>query len=259
MSAIPTLAGCSSARRPPWVRGARRIAAAAARALILASLVHATVASAGDLSPSVPAFRPDFPVFGGGKFVNIFDSDAALTNASAHVAWSLAVPLLGQRLGGRRGLWVSGLSWIALSFTQEALFHAPPNPGRGYPAEVRADLLTRIVPCASLLVWDRGRGGRPPAAPRMVPADGLPGLSSDLLPPDRADQLLREAALRMPGLGSRIQADPGPGPAGDGPSAAATPSVRPPADARGPPAVLTWEQGDGSTPGRPADAATGAR
>ena len=184
-------------------RGARRIGTAAARALLLASLVHATAASAGDLSPSVPAFNPHFPVFGGGKFVNIFDDDGALTNASAHVAWSLAIPLLGEHLGGRKGLWVSGLSWIALSLTQEALFHAPPNPGPGYASEVRADLITRIVPCASLLVWDLLRGGRPWAGhPRMTPPDRLRHLRVDFLPPDRADHLLREAALRMPALGS---------------------------------------------------------
>jgi hypothetical protein len=187
-------------------RGVHRVAGAAAAALLLVSLAHTTPALAGDLSPSVPAFRPHFPVFGGGKLVNIFDDDAALTNASAHVAWSLAVPLLGERLGGRKGLWVSGLSWIALSLAQEALFHAPPNPGAGYPSEVRADLITRIVPCASLLVWDLVRGGRPPKwNPRAIPGRLL-SFRADLLPPDRADQLLREAALRMPSFQGRRDA-----------------------------------------------------
>ncbi len=93
-------------------------------------------------------------MFGGGRVVNIFDSDQALTNAAAHVGWSLAIPLIGERLGGRKGMWVAGLSWIALTVTQESFFHAPPNPGPAYASEFRSDLITRIVPCAAVLVWD---------------------------------------------------------------------------------------------------------
>lgn len=145
--------------------------------MLAALLLSTTLAiPLGLQSPS----GPNLPVFGGGKFVNVFDGDGAMTNASAHVAWSLAVPLAGQLVAGRKGLWTAGLSWIALSLTTETFFHAPAHPGPGYPAEVRADLLTRIVPCAALLAWDLLRSGRPPeraiepARPRFLLI--LPGI-----------------------------------------------------------------------------------
>jgi hypothetical protein len=128
----------------------------------------------------VPRFNPGFPVFGGGKFVNIFDSDAALTNASAHVAWSLAIPFAGESIGGRKGKWIAAASWMALTVVQESLFHAPPNPGRGYPAEVRADLITRLVPTMLVLGWDLVHGGGGPArtieptVPRGPLREGMP-------------------------------------------------------------------------------------
>jgi len=136
-----------------------------------AALLAVTSARAGSLSTlGVGGFKPSLPVFGGGEFVNFLGGDRdALTNASAHVAWSLAVPLAGQYVGGRKGLWIAGLAWMAVSLGQEAFFHAPPNPGRGYPAEVRADLLTRLVPTAFVLGWDLLRGGPPPAPASDVP------------------------------------------------------------------------------------------
>ncbi|MFL5272696.1 MAG: hypothetical protein ACJ79E_11610 [Anaeromyxobacteraceae bacterium] len=151
-------------------------------------LLAGSMTRAGDLSPSVPHYNPGFPVFGGGKFVNIFDSDAALTNASAHVGWALALPLAGKAIGGRKGLWIAGLSWMTATLAQEALFHAPANPGPGYPAEVRADLLTRLVPTMALLAWDVLHDGGAPAIPAQrlepprvplrveLPADSNPSL-----------------------------------------------------------------------------------
>ncbi|GEJ55425.1 hypothetical protein [Anaeromyxobacter diazotrophicus] len=174
---------------------------------------------------------PNLPVFGGGKFVNIFESDAALTNASAHIGWSLAVPLAGKLVGGRKGLWTAGLSWIALSLTQETFFHAPPNPGPAYPSEVRADLLTRILPCAALLAWDLFSSGTPPELtpepprprllllmpgidlPRTMPAGGLslavedggasPGHGGGRAPPaPGADASVAEPQSTLGGTGS---------------------------------------------------------
>ena len=153
------------------------------------SLAAARPARAGDLSPSVPRFNPRFPVFGGGKFVNIFDSDAALTNASAHVAWSLAIPFAGESIGGRKGKWIAGSAWIALTVVQESLFHAPQNPGPGYPAEVRADLITRLVPTMLVLGWDLVRGGGgparriEPAVPRGPLREGTPVRAASDAPP----------------------------------------------------------------------------
>jgi hypothetical protein len=149
----------------------------------------ASAARATDLSASIPRYNPAFPVFAAGNFVNILDNNQTLTNASAHVGWALAVPLAGEYLGGRKGLWVAGLSWVAVTLAQEAFFHAPVNPGPAYPSEVRTDLLTRLVPTAALLAWDlmHQRGPRvtpaqrsePPLAPaRVETLEAYPSLRS---------------------------------------------------------------------------------
>ena len=127
-----------------------------------------SIALTGPLGLQGPT-APNLPVFGGGKFVNAFESDAALTNASAHVGWSIAVPLAGRVIGGRKGMWVAGLSWIGFSLAAETFFHAPPNPGPGYPSEVRADLLTKILPCAAILAWDLIRSGSVPEMTAPAP------------------------------------------------------------------------------------------
>ncbi len=116
--------------------------------------------AAGSPSDGLPTeFRPSLPLFDHGPLFNLKVNgkwdDRAVTNASAHAAWSLAVPLLGQEIGGRKGLWIAGLSWIALSFVTEAFFHAPPGPtGPAYAAEVRTDIASKVLPCAGILVWD---------------------------------------------------------------------------------------------------------
>ncbi len=124
------------------------------KALVLILLAAPTALA--DPSNGLPTqFRPSFPLFGAGPLTNLGGGDnQALTNASAHIAWSLAIPLAGERIGGRKGLWIAGVSWIVLSIVQESLFHAPVNPGPGYAAEFRTDIITRVVPCAGVLVWD---------------------------------------------------------------------------------------------------------
>ena len=118
---------------------------------MLASIVLAATLNLVDLTPR----DPHLPLFGPGPFVNVLGGDQqALTNASAHVGWSLALPLAGKAIGGRKGMWIAGTSWIAWTIVNETFFHAPPRPGPGYPAEVRTDLLTRLVPCAAVLAWD---------------------------------------------------------------------------------------------------------
>lgn len=97
-------------------------------------------------------FNPSLPVFGGGPMFNFGESDQAMTNASAHIAWSLVVPLVGEKIGGNRGKWIAGLSWIAFTLLRETLTHAPPGPqGYAYPSEVRTDLITSIVPTLIVL------------------------------------------------------------------------------------------------------------
>jgi hypothetical protein len=167
-------------------------------------LLAGSMARAGDLSPSVPHYNPHFPVLGGGKFVNIFDDDRALTNASAHVGWALAVPLAGKAIAGRRGLWIAGLSWVTVTVAQEALFHAPANPNPGYPSEVRADLLTRLVPTLALLGWDALHGGGAPAVPpqRLDP----PPVPLRVELPVESNPSLRWLCLDEPGPGRTLGA-----------------------------------------------------
>jgi len=123
---------------------------------VLLSLFSAS-ANAGGLTPlqsfGMFGYRPYLPVTGPGPFTNLGDGDGATTNAMAHIGWSLAIPLLGEKIGGTKGKWIAGLSWIALSIAQEWLFHAPANPDPHYPAEVRTDLITRIVPTICILAW----------------------------------------------------------------------------------------------------------
>lgn len=107
--------------------------------------------------------RASLPLFGAGPAFNVGCSepgrsedscDRARTNASAHLAWALAIPGLGHVVAGRRGMRLAGAAWVAGSLVQEALFHAPAAPDPGYPSEVRTDLATRILPPLLLLGVD---------------------------------------------------------------------------------------------------------
>lgn len=105
------------------------------------------------LSLGVTGFNPTLPITGPGPLFNFGDGDIAITNALAHVGFALATPLLGEKIGGSKGKWIAGLSWIAVSVLQEWLLHAPESPGDHYPSEVRTDLFTRIVPTLLVLTW----------------------------------------------------------------------------------------------------------
>lgn len=118
------------------------------RALVLAAML-----CAGCFTP-----RAYMPVTGGGPFLNVGLNDQALTNASAHIGWSLAIGLGGWALGGRQGLRAACGVWSGASLIGEAFFHAPApspmdgQPGDLYPSEVRTDLITKIVPCSLLVL-----------------------------------------------------------------------------------------------------------
>jgi len=148
------------------------------KSAVAAALLVLAMPARSNPSNGLPSeFRPSLPVLGQGKLVNFLDGDnQALTNAAAHTGFSLALPLLGEHFWGRKGLWTTGLSWMALTVVQESLFHAPRNPGPGYPAEVRADLITRLVPCATLLILDAVRGGGHAAIRQSSPPErpGMP-------------------------------------------------------------------------------------
>lgn len=97
--------------------------------------------------------RFQLPIFGPGPFVNLTrfshwsdrEADAAWTNASSHVAWAIAIPLLGYFIRPDF-FWPFGVVWIIWSLYYESFLHAPRIVSTGYPAEVRTDLLTRLVP-----------------------------------------------------------------------------------------------------------------
>lgn len=96
--------------------------------------------------------RAYMPLTGGGPLVNVGRSDQALTNASAHIGWALAIGAAGYALGGRQGLRAACGAWSAASLVGEAFFHAPSNPDPYYPSEVRTDLITKIIPCGLLVL-----------------------------------------------------------------------------------------------------------
>ncbi|MBI3543893.1 MAG: hypothetical protein HY075_11530 [Deltaproteobacteria bacterium] len=109
---------------------------------------------------SIPTdFNPSFPIFKNldGNVLNIDLANwgnQAGVNAAAHVGASMAAPLLGEEIGGRKGLWIGGLSWAGLTLFQETLFHEPIKSYAGYPAEFRTDLLSRLAPTSLILLSD---------------------------------------------------------------------------------------------------------
>ena len=112
-----------------------------------------------------PAWNLD--VAGPGAFTNLGANEQANTNAVAHTFAALAIPLLGEHVAGRKGLWYAGLGWVAYTLIEEGMYHCPASAGichspAGYPAEVRTDLLTRIVPTLVLLGVDLALHWREP-------------------------------------------------------------------------------------------------
>ena len=80
---------------------------------------------------------------------SVFANDAEATNASAHAAWSIALPLAGYAVDGRRGLYIAGGAWLAYSLVNEFALHGPEDS-----RERNLDLLSRILPCAAILLFD---------------------------------------------------------------------------------------------------------
>jgi hypothetical protein len=97
---------------------------------------------------------PTLPILKGGATVDMFENQNKFNVAMMHAGWSLAVPLAGEKIAGRKGLWVAGLTWLALATVEQTMFQP-----RATPAEHRSDVLTKLVPCMTLLAIDAIRHG----------------------------------------------------------------------------------------------------
>lgn len=105
-------------------------------------------------------FNPYYPIFGKGPLFNLgmgtpANQNQAVTDASAHAAWSLAVPLLGEHFWGKKGKQWAAWSWIGISLVHEIFFHAVPQSvgSPGYPAQVRTDTATLVIPALLVLAF----------------------------------------------------------------------------------------------------------
>lgn len=77
----------------------------------------------------------------------LFQSPQEAANFSAHAAWSLAFPLAGHALDGKRGAMISGGTWMAYSLVNEVALHGPESE-----RERNLNLLSRLVPCAVVML-----------------------------------------------------------------------------------------------------------
>ena len=111
------------------------------------------------LLPGAARHDLSFPVFGSGAFLNVYgpgDRDRARTNASAHIWYSLAVPLLAQRIGGQQAMRIAVVAHVLDVLVYEAAFHHPRGspPNAEYNAELRTGLITLLVPALVYLAVD---------------------------------------------------------------------------------------------------------
>ncbi len=77
----------------------------------------------------------------------------------SHLGWSLAMPLLGYWVGGRRWLQITAAAWVVYAFYRE-LIEEP------LEATTVSDLISRILPVVLVLTLDWLRGRRDPALQR---------------------------------------------------------------------------------------------
>jgi hypothetical protein len=84
----------------------------------------------------------------------LFRSPQEAANFSAHAGWSLAIPLAGHAIDGRRGALVAGSAWIAFSLVNELTIHGPESS-----RERNQNLLSRLVPCAVVMLVELLRRG----------------------------------------------------------------------------------------------------
>lgn len=74
--------------------------------------------------------------------------DRAVTNASAHIGWAIAIVLNGYVfLGGATGAIGATLAWVIWAITTEFPTHLD-----AAPSETRTDIVTRCVPALVMMV-----------------------------------------------------------------------------------------------------------
>lgn len=97
---------------------------------------------------------------------HLFRSDAEATNFGAHVGWSLLLPVGGYVAADRPGLYVAGSAWLTYSIVNEFAMHGPEGS-----RERALDLVSRLVPCATVMIWTalRANTSPPPAAMAQNP------------------------------------------------------------------------------------------
>jgi len=85
-----------------------------------------------------PPHSPNLPLFEGGSVFNLGRDDTALANASAHATSSALIVAMGERLGGRQGMWMTTGVYAGLKLVHETFLHNGSGP------EVRTDLASSI-------------------------------------------------------------------------------------------------------------------
>jgi hypothetical protein len=136
-----------------------------------------------------PKSRPPAVVSIEHVLTGIFQSDGEAVNFSAHAAWSVAMPLSGQAMFGRPGLWTFGGGWIAYTLVNEFTLHGPESSH-----ERTLNLVSRLAPCGVILLFDLVRngfaevsipssfdGGSPPPPPEE-PRYDMPRVEDEPLP-----------------------------------------------------------------------------
>lgn len=85
-----------------------------------------------------PPHAPRLPVLDSGPVFNFDRGEMAVMNASAHATSSALIVVLGERFGGRRGMWLTAGTYAGLKVIHESCFHNARGP------EVRTDLASTI-------------------------------------------------------------------------------------------------------------------
>ena len=79
----------------------------------------------------------------------LFHGAQEAANFSAHAGWSLAIPLAGHALDGKRGALIAGGTWIAFTLVNEAFLHGPESA-----RERNLNLASRLIPTALVMLWE---------------------------------------------------------------------------------------------------------